>query len=81
MFMPAHPKVGQSFRQEYLKAHAEDHFEVIRLSGRSLLTKEWTPPEPGTLDHKLYKRGTGLVREETVKGGDERWTLNDIRDG
>ena len=79
IFMPAHPKVGQSFRQEYLKGHAEDHFEVIRLAGRSMMTKEWTPLEPDTLDHKLYKRGTGLVKEETVKGGNERWTLTDIR--
>ena len=81
IFMPAHPKVGQSFRQEYLKGHAEDHFAVIRVSGRSLLTKEWTPLEPDTLDHKLYKRGTGLVKEETVKGGNERWRLTHIRHG
>ena len=79
IFMPAHPKIGQSFRQEYLKGQAEDHFEVIQLAGRSMLTKEWTPLEPDTLDHKLYKRGTGLVKEETVKGGNERWTLTDIR--
>ncbi len=81
IFMPAHPKVGQSFRQEYLRGHAEDHFAVVRLSGRSLLTKEWTPLEPDTLDHKLYLRGTGLVREETVKGGNERWQLADVRHG
>ena len=76
IFMPAHPKVGQSFRQEYLKGQAEDHFAVVRLAGNSLLTKEWTPLEPDTLDHKSYKRGVGLVREETVKGGNERWVLS-----
>ena len=79
IFMPAQPKVGQSFRQEFLKGQAEDHFEVIRLSGRSMLTKEWTPLEPDTLDHKSYRRGTGLVKEETVKGGNERWTLSVVR--
>jgi hypothetical protein len=79
IFMPAHPKVGETFRQEYLKGHAEDHFAVIRVSRASLLTKEWTPLEPDTLDHKLYRRGTGLVKEETVKGGNERWTLSDVR--
>jgi hypothetical protein len=79
IFMPGRPKVGQSFRQEYLKGHANDHFAVIKLAGRSLLTKEWTPLEPGTLDHKVYERGTGLVKEETVKGGNERWTLADVR--
>ena len=81
IFMPAHPKVGQSFRQEYLKGHAEDHFAVLKVSASSLLTKEWTPLEPDTLDHKLYRRGTGLVKEETVKGGNERWTLNVVRHG
>jgi hypothetical protein len=75
IFMPAHPKVGQSFRQEFLRGHAEDHFQVIRLADRSMVTKEWTPLEPDTLDHKGYRRGTGLVKEETVKGGNERWTL------
>jgi hypothetical protein len=89
IFMPAHPKVGASFRQEYYKGHAEDHFEVLSLaanvitpysaSPRALLTKEWTPLEPDTLDHKLYIRGAGLVREETIKGGDELWVLDDVR--
>jgi hypothetical protein len=81
IFMPARPRVGQSFRQEYLSGQAEDHFQVTRLSRRSLQTKEWTPLEPDTLDHKLYRRGTGLVTEETVKGGNERWTLADVRHG
>jgi hypothetical protein len=89
VFMPAHPHVGQSFRQEYLRGHAEDHFEVLSTnasvvvsytaSAHALLTKEWTPLEPGTLDHKLYIRGIGVVKEETVKGGNERWELADVR--
>jgi hypothetical protein len=88
VFMPAHPKVGASFRQEYYKGRAEDHFQVLSLaanvitpytaSPRALLTKEWTPLEPDTLDHKLYVRGVGLVREETIKGGDELWELSDV---
>jgi len=86
--MPAHPEVGRSFRQEYYKGHAEDHFAVLSVSAsvvvpytasaHALLTKEWTPLEPDTLDHKIYIRGIGLVKEETIKGGDERWELNDI---
>ena len=31
--------------------------------------------EPGVLDHKLYVRGVGTVREQTVKGGIERNVL------
>jgi hypothetical protein len=85
IYMPAHPRVGQSGRQEYLKGHAEDHFAVVSLhatakspyvtSKNALLTKEWTPLEPGVIDHKFYVRGIGTVLEQTVKGGDERNAL------
>ena len=79
--MPARPRVGQAFRQEYYKGHAEDHFRIIRITGRRLLTKEWTPLEPGVVDHKLYVRGVGMVREETIKGDDERARLVTVRRG
>jgi hypothetical protein len=73
IFMPAHPRVGQAGRQEYLKGHAEDHFRVIGVFGRNaVLTEETTPLEPGTVDHKLYVRGVGTVLEQTERGGDER---------
>jgi hypothetical protein len=45
------------------------------MSASRLLTEEWTPLEPGVLDHKYYRRGVGTVLEQTVKGGDERNTL------
>ena len=85
IYMPAVPAVGASGRQEYLKGHAEDHFRVVALgahvstpgfrSTRALLTEEWTPLEPGVLDHKFDVRGVGTVLEQTVKGGDERNAL------
>jgi hypothetical protein len=82
IFMPAHPKVGQSFRQEYYKGQAEDHFRIAGLLGaNALLTEEWTPLEPGVLDHKLYVRGTGTALERTVKGGDELNELVSVRRG
>ena len=31
IYMPAHPKVGESYSQEYYKGHAEDHFRVVSL--------------------------------------------------
>ena len=80
--MPAHPRVGQTGRQEYYKGHAEDHFKVLdsardrhrrrQASENALLTQEWTPLEPGMIDHKIYVRGIGTVLEQTVKGGNER---------
>jgi hypothetical protein len=81
IFMPAHPRVGNSFRQEYYKGHAEDHFRILKLTGTTLLTEEWSPLEPGVLDHKLYRRGVGTVREESVRGGAEKLALVSVRKG
>jgi hypothetical protein len=88
IYMPAKPKLGESFRQEFYKGHAEDHFRVLRLSARvrvpyvssrdALLTTEWTPLEPGVIDHKLYVRGIGTVKEQQVGGG-ERAELVSLR--
>jgi hypothetical protein len=86
VFMPAHPFIGQSGRQEYFRGQAEDHFRVLSLSApiigvtgttetAGLLTEEWTPLEPGVLDHKLYARGVGTVKEDTVRGPKETNTL------
>ena len=82
IFMFAHPSPGRSARQEYLQGEAEDHFQVLSMTVSAavpfksfrgaMLTKEWTPLEPGVIDHKYYVRGIGTVLEQTVKGGDER---------
>jgi hypothetical protein len=82
VIMPAHPRVGYSAAQEHFRGHAEDHFKVLRRNAsvtvpyrvfdrRALLTKEWTPLEPGVIDHKYYVRGIGQVAEITVKGPNE----------
>src|SRR5205085_460449 len=91
IYMPANPHVGQTARQEYFKNQADDHFRVKSLSARvrtpassssaALLTEEWTPLEPGVLDHKYYVRGIGTVLEQTVRGGVERNTLVSVRGG
>ena len=89
IYMPARPVVDSSGRQEFYKGHAEDHFRVLTLnasvttpyvsSRAALLTREWTPLEPGVIDHKLYVRGVGTVREETVKGANELAILLSVR--
>lgn len=81
VFMPAHPHVGQVFRQEDYPGHAEDRFRVLSLHARvstpalashhALLTRETTPLEPGVVDHKKYVRDIGTVTEATVRGGFE----------
>ena len=85
LFMPAHPKLGQTARQEYLKGEAEDRFRVADLAGKvttpftgarkALVTEEWTPLEPGVLDRKLYVRSIGLAAERSIKGGHDHLAL------
>ena len=91
IYITGHPHVGQSARQEYYKGHAEDHFQILSLhatvsvpyvtSHKALLTKEWTPLEPGVVDHKYYVRGIGTVKELSVKGGTESAVLVSMKSG
>jgi hypothetical protein len=91
IFMFAHPTPGRWARQEYYKGQAEDHFKVLSLrvsvtvpyisTTHALLTREWTPLEPGVIDHKYYVRGIGTVLEQTAKGPTERNELVSFRSG
>jgi hypothetical protein len=81
IFMPAAPSVGQSFKQEDAKNVAEDCTKIVDLhatvktpfvsSGDALKTEEFSLLEPGVLDNKYYVRDIGLVREQTVQGGND----------
>jgi hypothetical protein len=87
IYIPGQPRLGQTGLQEFLKGHAEDHFKIIGLfdtvapPGRAntLLTKEWTPLEPGVIDHKMYVRGIGNVLEQSQRGPNERNELISIQ--
>jgi len=78
IFMPAHPAVGQRFKQESFKGQAEDRFRILSLnatvatpavsSQNAMLTEETTPLEPGNVDHKYYVQGIGTVKEQQVAG-------------
>jgi len=88
VYMPARPVPGRFGRQEFYKGQAEDHFEVLSRratvsvpytsSHRALLTKEWTPLEPGVVDHKYYAKGIGNVKEVTAKGPRELAALASV---
>lgn len=79
--MAAEPRIGDGYKLEYLRGEAEDQAAVLALDATAtvpfgtftdlLETEDTTPLEPGLVEHKLYAEGTGLVREETVAGGDE----------
>ena len=87
IYIPGHPRLGQTGLQESLKGHAEDHFKIIGLFGtvappgkaNTLLTKEWTPLEPRVIDHKMYVRGIGTVLEQSQRGPNERNELISIQ--
>ncbi len=91
VFMPARPRVGDSYRQEYYAGHAEDHFRILDLDAsvtvpyrhfrHAMMTEEWTPLEPGVLDHKYYVRGIGTVKETSVRGPREQLVLVAVRAG
>jgi hypothetical protein len=89
VFMTRHPHPGPAYFQEHYPGHAMDVFTVLRRgvhvsvpllsSDHALLTKETSPLEPGVVDHKVYVRDIGDVRELTVKGGHERLHLVSLR--
>jgi hypothetical protein len=83
--MPARPRVGREYRQEYYPGHAEDKARILSLDDQAqvptghyqptLLTKEWNPLEPSALEYKVYARGVGLVLELGVSGDLDRAEL------
>jgi hypothetical protein len=85
VIMPATPKVGMTYRQEYSRGEAEDNGEVLALGKRArvpagaykdlLKTADTTPLEPDVLEHKYFARGVGLVLTIDVGGGGGREEL------
>lgn len=65
------PDKGTFHRQEYLEDEAEDWVKVVNyidMDGVTCMkTKEWTPLEPGEIEHKYYCDGS-LVLVEELKG-------------
>jgi hypothetical protein len=84
IIMPANPKSGEVYRQEYYRpggaldqARVLGHTSVKVPLGafkRSLVTLEWSPVEP-QLEKKYYVAGIGEVRERLVQGGQEQFEL------
>ena len=87
VIMPAKPRRGLSYRQEYYAGQAEDRASVVSLAeqvevpfghfrtGRVLMTRETNPLEPEVLELKFYARGLGPVLAVGVSGGADREEL------
>jgi hypothetical protein len=89
IIMPAEPRIGVEYRQEYYAGEAEDMASVLSIGDsvtvpygtfdKVLVTKEWSPLEPEVVEHKSYAPGIGLILEESVSGEQERLELVEIR--
>lgn len=85
--VPARPRPGMRFRQEYYRGHAEDRGEIFSLRervqvpyryfgpGKVLMSRDLNPLEPKVLEYKFYARGIGPVLAIGVSGDTDREEL------
>jgi len=91
IIVPANPKQGTCYRQEYYEGEAEDMGKVMRLNANvsvmdqdyedCLAMKEFTPLAPGDIEHKYYAPDVGLVFIEELKEKTVVVELVNILDG
>ena len=91
VIMPAKPRVGLAYREEYYKGHAEDKARIVSLREqagvpfghftRVLMTRNTNPLEPKSVEFKFYARGVGPVLAIGVSGGSDREDLVSFRKG
>jgi hypothetical protein len=85
IIMLAHPRPGDSYRQEYYpQGEALDEGQVLGYSPsvkvpfgtfkHVLVTSDFSPLEPQT-EHKFYAAGIGEISEKVVKGHHEAFQL------
>jgi len=83
--IPANPKVGLAYRQEYYKGEAEDKASIFSLSEQAevpfghfkdvVMTRDLNPLKPKILEYKFFARGVGPVLVIGVSGGSDREEL------
>ena len=89
VIMPAHPRVGLTYRQEYYAGNAEDRARVMALGAQAavpfghfrhlLVTRDSSPLEPKAVERKYYAPGVGQVL--AVSRGGHREELVSFRRG
>jgi hypothetical protein len=88
IIMPAHPAVGQHYRQEFFAGEAEDEAMVVDRGlditvpygsfHNCIKTVEWTRLEPGIKEAKFYCPRVGFVKANDVQGPETRLVLRHI---
>ena len=91
IIMPARPRPGLAYREEFYKGHAEDKARIVSLREqaevpfghftRVLMTRNTNPLEPKSVEFKFYARGVGPVLAVGVSGGSDREELVRFRRG
>jgi hypothetical protein len=89
--MPARPRPGLRYRQEYYKGEAEDRARIVSLREKAevpfgffkriLMTRDVNPLSPKVLEFKFYARGVGPVLAISVSGGSDREELVSFKKG
>ena len=79
--MLADPSPGDSYRQEYYPNEAEDLGEVLRVDETKtiglgeytdvVVTEDWNPLDPETIENKYYAPGVGKIYSEHASGPTE----------
>jgi len=84
--MPARPRPGLSYRQEYLEGEAEDRGAIVTVGEEQvevpfghfegvLMTRDLVPLEPKVQELKFYARGVGPVLSVHTDGAGGRAEL------
>ncbi|MBV9951508.1 MAG: hypothetical protein JO291_06125 [Acidimicrobiia bacterium] len=85
IMVPAHPRTGMRYREEYSKGNAEDEGEVLSLDEMAdvpaghydhmLMIKDTSTLETRSLEYKLYAKGVGPALALGVSGDVDRESL------
>jgi hypothetical protein len=88
IIMPAHPRVGDHYRQEFLEGEAEDEAKVVARDldifvpygafHHCIRTVEFTRLEPQVKEAKLYCPRVGFVKARGVQGPPSRLVLTHL---
>jgi hypothetical protein len=83
--MPAHPKPGLRYRQEYYAGEAEDWAEIVAVGQQAqvptghykgvVMTRDLNPLDPTHVEYKFYAPGVGPVLAIGVSGSSDREEL------
>lgn len=88
LIMPASPKVGLRYRQEYYFNKAEDEGEILETGiavtiplgtyNNCIKTRDFTALEPDLNEYKFYAPGIGLIKEVNATDKEELY-LTEIK--